>query len=75
MVQLRNVPEDLHRRLKAEAAMEGTSLSEYLIKMIREVAVRPTFAELSGQLRRRGPIDVGMPAAELIRSERDERQR
>jgi antitoxin FitA len=46
MIQLRNVPDALHRRLKARAAMAGMSLSDYLLAEIREIAERPTLAEL-----------------------------
>jgi len=45
MVQLRNVPEALHRALKSRAAMAGMSLSDYLLSEIREIAERPTLAE------------------------------
>ena len=41
MIQIRNVPDALHRRLKARAALAGMSLSDYLLSEIREVAERP----------------------------------
>ena len=44
MIQLRHVPDDLHRKLKARAAMEGLSLSDYLLQEIRRIAERPTVA-------------------------------
>ncbi len=50
MIQLRNVPEGLHRTLKARAAMAGMSLSDYLVTEIRRVAERPTVAELRERL-------------------------
>jgi hypothetical protein len=46
MIQLRNVPDGLHRSLKARAAMAGMSLSDYLLAEIKEIAERPTLAEL-----------------------------
>jgi len=46
MIQLRNVPDALHRVLKAHAAMAGMSLSDYLLAEIKEIAERPTLTEL-----------------------------
>jgi len=50
MIQLRNVPDGLHRTLKARAALSGMSLSDYLVAEIRRVAERPTLAELRERL-------------------------
>ena len=57
MIQIRNVPDELHRRLKARAALEGKSLSDYLLAEIRETAERPTVEELRARLARRAPVD------------------
>lgn len=73
MIQLRNVPEALHRTLKSRAAMAGMSLSDYLLAEIKEVAERPTLAELRERLHKRKPVDVQMDTARLIREERDAR--
>ncbi len=73
MIQLRNVPDALHRTLKARAAMAGMSLSDYLLSEIREVASRPTLAELQQRLERRQPVDLPEPASVTIRTERDAR--
>jgi plasmid stability protein len=73
MIQLRNVPDSLHRTLKARAAMAGMSLSDYLLAEIREVAERPTFSELRERLEQRERIDLPKAAATLIREERDAR--
>src|ERR1700692_1643979 len=56
MIQIRNVPEDLHRRLKARAAMEGISLSGYLLKEMEQVANRPTLQELGKRLATRTAV-------------------
>jgi len=45
MIQIRNVPEALHRRLKFRAALEGMTLSDYLLAELRHVAERPTFGD------------------------------
>ena len=73
MIQLRNVPEALHRSLKARAAMAGMSLSDYLLAEIKEIAERPTLAEMRERLRRRKPVAARFDAANLIREERQAR--
>jgi antitoxin FitA len=73
MVQLRNVPDSLHRRLKARAAMAGMSLSDYLISEIKEIAERPTMAEMQQILHQREPVAVAIDTARLVREERDSR--
>src|ERR1700691_1534331 len=56
MIQLRNVPDALHRSLKARAAMGGMSLSDYLLAEIKEIAERPTLAEMRERLHKRKPV-------------------
>ena len=73
MIQLRNGPEGLHRNLKARAAMAGMSLSDYLLMEIKEIAERPTLAELREQLHQRKPLRVEIDTARLVRQERDAR--
>ncbi len=73
MIQLRNVPDGLHRSLKARAAMAGMSLSDYLLAEIREIAERPTLAELRERLHTREPISAALDTARLRREERDAR--
>ena len=73
MIQLRNVPEGLHRTLKARAALAGMSLSEYLVAEIRRVAERPTIAELRERMERRAPVNSRVAAADAVREERDAR--
>ena len=73
MVQLRNVPDTLHRSLKARAALAGMSLSDYLLAEIREIAERPTLAELRDRLRTRKPVAAELDTARLVREDRDAR--
>ncbi len=73
MIQLRNVPDTLHRRLKARAAMAGMSLSDYLVSEIKEVAERPTLAEFRERVRTRESITASINTARLVREERDAR--
>jgi plasmid stability protein len=70
-IQLRNVPDALHRSLKARAAMAGMSLSEYLLVEIKEIAERPTLAEMRERLHRRKPVPAGIDTARLVREERE----
>ena len=73
MIQLRNVPDQLHRKLKARAALAGMSLSDYLISEIRLIAERPTREELLDRLARRAAVKPRLSPAEAVRSERDSR--
>lgn len=73
MIQLRNVPDSLHRSLKARAAMAGMSLSDYLIAEIKEIAERPTLTELRDQLHTRKPVTFQLDTARLVREEREAR--
>ena len=73
MVQIRNVPEDLHRELKVRAAQAGMTLSDYLLQEMRNLAVRPTMREWADEVRKLEPVEVGISPAEAIRAERDRR--
>jgi len=73
MIQIRNVPDALHRRLKSRAALAGMSLSDYLLKEIREVAERPSVEELRERLQGRSSVTASVAAADIIRAERDRR--
>jgi len=66
MIQIRNVPDELHRRLKARAALAGQSLSEYLLAEIRRSATLPTRAEIVDRLRRLPRVKVQESAAEAL---------
>ena len=73
MIQIRNVPDNLHRRLKSRAALAGMSLSDYLLGEIREIAQRPTLDELRARLHQLSPVDPQEASAEAVRAERDRR--
>jgi len=72
-IQLRNVPNNLHRKLKARAALEGISLSKYLISEIRQIAERPTLNELRIRLHQRVPVELNGAVTKLIRAQRESR--
>jgi plasmid stability protein len=71
MIQIRNVPDALHCRLKSRAALAGMSLSDYLLGEIRQVAERPTIEELRARLERRSRIAPSVVPTEAIRTERE----
>jgi len=71
MIQIRNVPDALHRRLKSRAALAGMSLSDYLLGGIREAAERPTLEELRSRLELRARTTPSVAPAEAVRAERD----
>ena len=73
MVQIRNVPPELHRRLKARAAMEGLTISDYVLREIRKAVERPSRTELLERLAARPRPRLRRTAAEVIRAERDGR--
>jgi hypothetical protein len=70
MIQVRHVPDDLHRRLKARAAMARMSLSDYLLSELRALVERPTLDEMRDRLARRQPVALKRSAAEAVRAER-----
>jgi plasmid stability protein len=73
MIQLRNVPDALHRSLKARAALAGMSLSDYLLAEIKEIAERPTLAELRDRLHKRKAVSTRIDMARIVRDEREAR--
>ena len=71
MIQIRNVPDALHRRLKSRAALAGLSLSDYLLNEIRAAGERPTLEELRARLESRPGVTPKVAPADIIRGERD----
>lgn len=69
-VQIRGVPDDVHRRLKSQAALAGQSLNEFLLARLAEIARVPTIPELTERIRARGRYE-GPSAATVIREARD----
>jgi len=73
MIQLRNVPEGLHRSLKSRAALAGMSLSDYLLAEIKESASKPTLAELRERLHRQGATNIEIDTVRILQEEREAR--
>lgn len=73
MVQIRNVPAEFHRRLKARAAMEGMSMSDYVMREVGKALDRPTRAEVLARLQAQPTRKLKRSAAAILRAERDAR--
>ena len=71
MIQIRNVPDALHRKLKAREAMAGMSLSDYLLSELRRTAEVPTLAELEERLSKLPPVSVEIDTAQMVRQARE----
>lgn len=72
-IQVRSVPDEVHRRLKVRAAQEGRTLSDLIRAELIEVAGRPTLAEMLDRIRSRPPATVDEPASEAVEAGRAER--
>ena len=71
MIQIRNVPDALHRRLKSRAALAGMSLSDYLLAELRRIADWPTVEELRQRLAQGSPTNPRTSPEAAVRAERD----
>ncbi len=73
MLQIRNVPDDVHRNLKARAALEGQSLSEFALAQLRQSLERPTHRSLIERVRSGDVASPRQRSADAVRAERDDR--
>jgi plasmid stability protein len=71
MIQIRNVPSNVHRRIKARAALEGMTLSDYLLRELKQLLERPTREELLERIARLPSVSPRPTPAEVVRAERD----
>lgn len=72
-LQIRNVPDDLHRQLKARAALAGQSISDYLLLEVRQSLQRPTRAELAERVSRRTAVLTAESSEDAVRAGREDR--
>ena len=70
MIQVRNIPEGLQRRLKTRAATEGVSMSAYVRRLIEHALERPSRQEVLNGLRALPPVETDISAAEILREAR-----
>ncbi|HEY3129491.1 MAG TPA: hypothetical protein VGL91_08535 [Acidobacteriota bacterium] len=73
MIQVRNVPDRLHRELRRRAKEGGKTLTDYIQDILEHEIARPPASEIFDRIRRRSPVDLGKSAALLIREERSKR--
>ncbi len=75
LIQVRNVPEDVHAKLKARAEVSGKSLNSYMLGLLEREVETPSMAEVFARIRARGPLGDfrGGEAADIIRAAREER--
>lgn len=71
MIQIRNVPEHIHRTLKARSALLGKTLSDLILEELQAMVSVPSAQELQLELKDAEPFAMRVSAAELIRQERD----
>jgi antitoxin FitA len=71
MIQIRNVPDEIHQALKIRAAKEGMSLSDFLRREVTRVAEKPSLDEILERIRRRGPTGEPFDSAAAVRELRD----
>jgi plasmid stability protein len=74
MLQVRNVPDGLHRELTRRARRAGRSLTDYVEEILEREVARPPAEEVFARIAGRSPVDLGRPAAELVRAERATRK-
>lgn len=70
MIQIRNVPDKLHRQLKARAALEGTSMSQYVLREIRKSLERPSVEEILAQIASQPEQELNPSPTKMIREDR-----
>lgn len=73
MIQLRHVPDAVHRKLKARAAMKGMSLSDYLVREVTQLTEQPTMQEVLSEIQKLSPVEWREPVIETIRRMRESR--
>lgn len=74
MIQVRNVPEALHRELVRRARQRGQTLTDYIQAILEREVARPPSEEVFERVAGREAVELGRPAAELLRAERRHRE-
>ena len=74
LIQVKNVPDEVHRTLKARAAHAGMTLSDYVRKALEDLATRPTLDEVLAGLEARGQVGKRFDSGRAVRAERESRR-
>lgn len=72
-IQIREIPEETHRKLKARAAAEGMSMSDYLKRLIEQDLKRPSWDTIKARIARLEPLELPVSPTQMVREERDRR--
>ena len=75
MIQVRNVPDPLHKELVRRAKAKGQTLTDYIQEILEREVARPPREEVFERIRSRTPVDTGKPVSEIIREEREKHER
>ena len=73
MIQVRSVPDDLHRELVRRAEAQGMTLTDYVERILEREVARPSADEVFERIARRTPVDLGQSVAQILREERERR--
>ena len=73
MIQIRHVPDALHRTLKIRAAEADMTLSDYIKLELEQMAARPTLADIAARLNALQPIELDEPVVDTLQQARDAR--
>lgn len=73
MIQIRNVPDEVHREIKARAALAGMTLSDFLLREVERVVATPSIEEVLARLAARERPSLSESPADAVRAERDSR--
>ncbi len=74
MVQIRNVPDEIHRALKIRSAEERMTLSDFLLKEVTHIANRPTIRSIISNIKCRDEVILSEDSVQAVRRERDSRK-
>lgn len=74
MIQIRNVPPAVHRKIKARAALEGLSMSDFILREIVRIIERPTLSEVLDRLEAQPRRHLDPSPTEIVRADRDGRR-
>lgn len=74
MIQIRNVPDEIHRALKIRSAEEGMTLSDFLLKEVTHIANRPTIESIISNIKSREGVILSEDSVQAVRRERDSRK-
>lgn len=73
MIQVRHVPDEIHKTLKIRAVQNGMSLSDYLLRELSQIAKRPTLEDIVTRIEQQPQIQIKESSAEALRAEREAR--